>query len=133
MIPSRPVKPFELFAVGAGGAIGAVLRYLVSGWVQQLAPLGAFPLGTLAVNVLGCAVLGALGGLAEARSVLGPGARLFVFLGILGGFTTFSTFAYETIALVREGEMMKGALNVVASVLLCLLGAWLGYGVASAR
>jgi len=127
------VKPFELLSVGAGGALGAILRYLVSGWVQQLAPFGAFPLGTLAVNVLGCAVLGTLGGLAESRSLFGPGARLFVFLGILGGFTTFSTFAYETVALLREGEMAKGLLNVVASVVLGLVGAWLGYGVASAR
>jgi fluoride exporter len=133
VITSRSVKSFELFAVGAGGAIGAILRYLVSGWVQQLAPLGAFPVGTLVVNFLGCTVLGTLGGLAESRYVLGPGARLFVFLGILGGFTTFSTFAYETVALVREGEMVKGALNVVGSVVLCLVGAWLGYGVASAR
>lgn len=127
------MKPFELLSVGAGGALGAILRYLVSGWVQQLAPFGAFPLGTLAVNVLGCAVLGTLGGLAESRSLFGPGARLFVFLGILGGFTTFSTFAYETVALLREGEMAKGLLNVVASVVLGLVGAWLGYGVASAR
>jgi fluoride exporter len=127
------VKLFEIVSVGAGGAIGAILRYVVSGWVQQLAPLGAFPVGTLAVNFLGCTVLGTLGGLAESRYVLGSGARLFVFLGILGGFTTFSTFAYETVALAREGEILKGVLNVVLSVLLCLAGAWLGYGVASAR
>jgi CrcB protein len=121
----------DLVLVGAGGAIGSVLRYLASGFVQRLDFWGSFPGGTLAVNLIGCTVLGLLGGLSDARYLFGPSARLFVFIGILGGFTTFSTFSYETLALIRAGEAAKAALNVGASLLLCLAGTWLGYGVAS--
>ena len=123
------MKSLDLVLVGAGGAIGSVLRYVASGLVQRLDFWGSFPAGTLAVNVFGCAVLGLLGGLSDSRSLFGPGARLFVFIGILGGFTTFSTFSYETLALIRAGEGMKAVLNVGASLLLCLAGTWLGYGV----
>lgn len=131
MITSSSVKGLEILIVGTGGALGAVLRYVVSGLVQRLDPWGSFPLGTLAVNVVGSAVLGLLGGLSESRSVLGAGTRLFVFIGVLGGFTTFSTFTYETLALLRSGEAAKAAVNVGASLLLCLFGAWIGYGVAT--
>lgn len=125
------MRSLDLVLVGAGGAIGSVLRYLASGFVQRLDFWGSFPAGTLAVNVVGCAVLGLLGGLSDSRYLFGPGARLFVFIGVLGGFTTFSTFSYETLALMRAGETAKAALNVGASLLLCLAGTWLGYGVAS--
>ena len=121
----------ELVFVAAGGALGSVLRYLASGFVQRFDLWGSFPAGTLAVNLVGCAVLGLLGGLSDSRFLFGPSARLFVFIGILGGFTTFSTFSYETIVLIRGGEAMKAALNVGASLLLCLAGTWLGYGVGS--
>jgi CrcB protein len=121
----------ELVLVAAGGAIGSLVRYLASGFVQRLDLWGSFPAGTLSVNLVGCAVLGLLGGLSDSRFLFGPNARLFVFIGILGGFTTFSTFSYETIALIRGGEAMKAALNVGASLLLCLAGTWLGYGVGS--
>ncbi|MGH9336909.1 MAG: fluoride efflux transporter CrcB [Vicinamibacteria bacterium] len=114
-----------------GGAIGSVLRYLASGWVQRFDLWGSFPAGTLTVNVAGCAALGLLGGLSEARSVFSPSARLFLFIGVLGGFTTFSTFSYETLALIRTGEAAKAFLNVAASLLFCLAGTWLGYGVGS--
>jgi CrcB protein len=127
------VRPLELVLVGAGGAVGAVLRYVVSGLVQRLDPWGTFPLGTLSVNVLGSAVLGLLGGLSDARSAFGAGTRLFVFIGVLGGFTTFSTFSYETFALLRSGEASRAALNVGASVVLCLAGAWIGYGIGAAK
>jgi CrcB protein len=125
------VRSLDLLFVGAGGAIGSVLRYLASGFVQRLDFWGSFPAGTLAVNVVGCTILGLLGGLSDSRFLFGPGARLFVFIGVLGGFTTFSTFSYETLALIRAGEAAKAALNVGASLLLCLAGTWLGYGVAS--
>lgn len=117
----------QVILVGAGGFVGASLRYIISGVVQRLDPLGTFPYGTLSVNVLGCLVIGVLGGLADARHVLGPNARLVVILGVLGGFTTFSTFAYETLALLRDGENLRAAVNVLASVLVCLLTVWLGY------
>jgi CrcB protein len=130
MIPSLVVSGLDLVLIGAGGAIGSVLRYLASSFVQRLDVWGSFPAGTLSVNLLGCAVLGLLGGLSDSRYLFGPSARLFVFIGILGGFTTFSTFSYETLALIRGGEGAKAALNVGASLLLCLAGTWLGYGVA---
>ena len=101
--------------------------------MQRLDPWGSFPLGTLSVNVLGSAVLGLLGGLSDARSAFGAGTRLFVFIGVLGGFTTFSTFSYETLALLRSGEASRAALNVGASVLLCLAGAFVGYGIGAAK
>ena len=131
MITSLVVRSLDLVFVGAGGAIGSVLRYLASGFVQRLDFWGSFPGGTLAVNLIGCTVLGLLAGLSDSRYLFGSGARLLVFIGVLGGFTTFSTFSYETLALIRTGEAAKAALNVSASLLLCLAGTWLGYGVAS--
>lgn len=131
MITSQALRSLDLILIAAGGAIGSVLRYLASGYVHRLDFWGSFPAGTLAVNLIGCTVLGLLGGLSDSRYLFGPSARLFVFIGLLGGFTTFSTFSYETLALIRGGEAVKAALNVSASLLLCLAGTWLGYGIAS--
>jgi CrcB protein len=122
-----------LLLVGSGGFVGSVLRYAVAGWVQRLDPLGSFPYGTLAVNAFGCLAIGVLGGLADARSVLGPEARLLVLVGVLGGFTTFSTFGHETLALLRAGSIAAAGANVLASVALCLVATWLGYGFGSTR
>ena len=130
MITCPVVKLVDLLLVGTGGAIGSVLRMCVSSLVQNVGFWGPFPLGTLSVNVVGSAVLGLLGGLHDGGASFGAGTRLFVFIGILGGFTTFSTFSYETVALLRAGAASKAAVNVVASVLLCLLGVWLGYTIA---
>ncbi len=112
--------------VGLGGGVGAVLRYLVSGYVQQLSPGAAFPMGTVAVNVIGCFVIGALSQLADARGVFTTESRVFVFTGILGGYTTFSTFANETINLLREGQAGGALLNVTLQVLLGLVAVTLG-------
>ena len=108
-------------------------RYSISGWAQRLDPAGSFPIGTLTVNVLGCLAIGLLAGLAEARALLGPEARLFVLIGLLGGFTTFSTFGHETLALVRAGSHGAALLNALGSVTLCLVAVWLGYGFGSTR
>lgn len=113
-------------AVGAGGFIGSVLRYWLSGAVYLLVPAPRLPWGTLAVNVLGCFAIGLLGGLAEARGVLTPGTRLFLLIGVLGGFTTFSTFGYETLALLREQAVARAALNVALQVVAGLTAAWGG-------
>ncbi len=121
----------DFVLIGFGGAIGSMIRFLLSGWVQRFDVWGSFPAGTLAVNLIGCTLLGLLGGLSDSRYLFGPSARLFAFIGVLGGFTTFSTFSYETLALLRAGEVAKAAMNVGASFLLCLAGTWLGYGVAS--
>ncbi|HOO77932.1 MAG TPA: fluoride efflux transporter CrcB [bacterium] len=121
----------NLLIVGLGGFVGSVLRYSVSGWVQRLAPEGSFPLGTLAVNVTGCLVLGFLGGLAENLEVFAPGTRVFVFLGVLGGFTTFSSFGYETAAMLRDGQMLGGLANIGLQVLLGLGAVMAGYGLST--
>jgi CrcB protein len=117
----------ECFLVGTGGFLGACLRFAVAGLVQRLDPLARFPYGTLTVNVLGCLAIGLLGGLGESRQIFGPGARLVLFIGLLGGFTTFSTFGFESFALLREGENLKALVNLTASVVLGLGAVWAGY------
>ena len=117
----------QTMLVGAGGFVGAGLRYLVSGWVYQLVPNAVFPWGTLVVNVFGCLLLGLLGGLAEIRGVLSAATRLFLFMGVLGGFTTFSTLAFETVALADGSQMLRAVGNVAAHVVLGLGAAWLGF------
>ncbi len=124
---------YESFLVGAGGFVGSVLRYWVSGLVQRLDPVAAFPYGTLSVNAVGCFVIGVLGGLVDSRGVMSPELRHLVFLGVLGGLTTFSTFGHETVALLRDGEHLKAGVNVVGTVILCLGLVWLGYGLGRAR
>ena len=82
---------FNILFVGVGGFIGSVLRYAVAGWVQQLSRSLDFPYGTLMVNLIGCFVIGFLGELAEARGIFASETRLLIFIGLLGGFTTFSS------------------------------------------
>ena len=112
--------------VGAGGFVGSVLRFLVSGWAQRIDPQGGFPYGTLAVNAIGCLVIGLLSGLADARGVLGPEARLLILVGVLGGFTTFSTFGMETVNLMRDAHLLAAFGNVALHVVLGLAMVYLG-------
>ena len=116
----------EVLLVGSGGFIGSVLRYYVGGWVQRAFATGVFPLGTLAVNVLGCLAIGLLAGLAESRDVLSAEVRLFVFIGVLGGFTTFSSFGYETLALARDGQLAAAFGNVALQLVLGLVAVYVG-------
>ncbi|GAB4367731.1 MAG: fluoride efflux transporter CrcB [Acidobacteriota bacterium] len=113
-------------AVGAGGFVGATFRWLVAGGVQRLFPEAGFPWGTFAVNALGCLALGFLAELAELRGVLGVEGRLFLLVGVLGGFTTFSTFGWETVSLLRDGSPGLAAGNAAGQVLVGLAGIWLG-------
>ena len=99
--------------VGAGGLIGASLRYLVSTWVQDAVSSGGFPYGTLAVNATGCLIIGLVAGYAEARQPLSSEAQGFLVVGVLGGFTTFSAFGIDTIRLIRDGAYIAGSANVV--------------------
>lgn len=117
----------ECLLVGTGGFFGACLRFVLAGVVQRIDPLARFPYGTLVVNLVGCLAIGLLSGVGESRQVFGPGARLFVFIGLLGGFTTFSTFGFESFALLREGENLKAVVNITASVVLGLAAVWAGY------
>ncbi len=101
------------FAILLGGGLGALSRYFISGWAYRLLG-GRFPWGTLVVNLIGCFLIGALWELAQ-RAAITPAARMFVFMGALGGFTTFSTFGIETVNLLRDGEFATAALNVAVS------------------
>jgi len=116
--------------VGLGGFVGAAGRFVCSGLVHRWLPQSHFPWGTLAVNVTGCLAIGFLAGLLEVRQLLGPGERLFLLIGVLGGFTTYSTFAYETLGLLHAAEFGKALGNLAAHVVFGLGAAWLGYFVA---
>ena len=119
--------------VGSGGFLGALARYGLSGLVHQQVPLTTFPFGTLVVNLLGCLVIGSFAGLAESRQLFGPEFRTFALIGILGGFTTFSTFGYETFAMIRDDEYVRAAANVGIHVILGLTLVWLGYALTTSR
>ena len=115
----------DVLLVGAGGFLGAAARYLVGGWVHRFAT-PAFPWGTLVVNVSGCLLLGMLMGTLETRAGVGPSWRLFAGIGVLGGYTTFSTLSYETVELMRRGQpwqaLANGAGSLVAGCLAVVLG-----------
>jgi len=116
------------FIVAAGGAIGSVARYWMSGviarWFGE-----TFPWGTLLVNVSGCFAIGLFATLTgtEGRWMVAPYLRTFFMIGICGGFTTFSSFSLQTLSLVRDGEWLFAGLNVLGSVALCLIFVWLGH------
>ncbi len=116
----------HLLVVGIGGFIGSVLRYWLAGFVHRWAQ-DAFPAGTLVVNVLGCFALGAVMYLVEYREFFRAELRLFVTIGLLGGFTTFSTFGYETFALLRDSEHLQALASVAANVIVgtaAVAGGW---------
>lgn len=116
----------RIFWVGAGGFLGAVGRYLVAGGIGRIVSPAVFPLGTLVVNVVGCGLIGLLGVASATRFSFSPEARALLFVGLLGGFTTFSAFAFETLALGREGASARAVANVALNVTLCLAAAWGG-------
>jgi CrcB protein len=116
----------QLIAVALGGAVGAAARYLLGGAVHRLIP-GFFPYGTFVVNMVGCLAFGLLAGLAESRFVIGPAARAFVLIGVIGGFTTFSSFIFESFELVRGGQILPAAANVAGQVIIGFVALWAGY------
>ncbi|MFP7755114.1 fluoride efflux transporter CrcB [Thermodesulfobacteriota bacterium B35] len=116
----------RLLVIGSGGFVGAILRYLVSGWVQVWSGSILFPFGTMAVNLIGCFVIGFLSFLVESRGFLSVETRSFLLIGLLGAFTTFSTFGNETLTLVRNGRMDLAAINATSQVLIGLVMVWLG-------
>jgi CrcB protein len=115
----------SVLIVGLGGFLGASARYLAGLFLHRR--LGdAFPYGTLAVNVVGCLAIGVILHYAEERAIVSRDAMLFLVTGVLGGFTTFSSFGAETLSLLREGGFGPAALNIVANLLLGLAAVWLG-------
>jgi CrcB protein len=115
----------RLLWIGAGGALGSVARYLLDAWVQRFVP-GSFPAGILVVNALGSFLLGLAMTLFEARGTLESTLRLTLAAGVLGGFTTYSSFNYQTLDFLRRGQWWTGSLNLVATVVLCLVAGALG-------
>ena len=117
----------NVIIVAIGGGLGSVMRYLLSGWVLHRAVNWQFPLGTFVVNVLGCLLVGLLGGLVVKLDFLSGEMRLFLFTGIAGGFTTFSAFGLETFYLLRKGDVGIAAAYVVLSVIVGMLALWAGF------
>jgi CrcB protein len=115
----------QMLAVAIGGAFGSLLRFGLSTWVQGFAGRG-FPYGTLAVNVLGCLVMGILYALFASRLADHAVLRAGVLVGVLGGFTTFSAFSMETFNLLEQGNTASAVTYVLASVILCIAATWLG-------
>ncbi|PLX22931.1 MAG: fluoride efflux transporter CrcB [Ignavibacteria bacterium] len=114
-----------LLAVAAGGGIGAGFRYLFSGAVYSWTGED-FPYGTLVVNVVGSLILGFLVQIAETKAGPGPLLKVFLTVGLCGGFTTFSTFSVETWRLMADGSYISAGLNAAGSVVLCLIGVYAG-------
>ena len=108
-----------------GGGIGASARYWLSGAVYRFLPTD-FPYGNLVVNTAGCLLIGVLVSSMEERFLVQPGVRVFLAIGILGGFTTFSSFTYETLALFRDGESLRASVNIFSTVIGCLGATWMG-------
>ena len=122
------MRPLLLVAVG--GACGSVARWLLSGWVQRLNPVSGFPWGTIVVNGTGSLAIGLVLGLSLERALVPPNARLFLVTGVLGGFTTFSAFSWEALALLRNGQWPAAAGYVLGSLVVGVLGALAGWSAA---
>ncbi len=122
---------YKTIMIGLAGLIGTLLRYWLSGFVAR--HYGeTFPWGTLIVNVIGCLVTGAIFNLTEERFLVDPTVRTVILIGLLGGFTTFSSYGLQTFTLLRDGEFALATFNVAVSNVLGLLMVWVGYGLVKA-
>lgn len=115
----------KIFYLAIFGGMGCVARYLVSGWVYSFAGR-SLPYGTLAVNVVGSLLLGLIMETSLRSTLLSPDLRFGLTVGFMGGFTTFSTFSYETVRLLEEGSMLAAGANIMLNVLVCIAAALLG-------
>ena len=116
----------EILIVGVGSFAGGVLRYILSVGLSKLGRLWAFPIGIMIVNILGCFLIGVLYGYFKSKATTDPVLPLLLMTGVLGGFTTFSTFSFETIQLLQQNEWLKAVLYVVGSVGLGVVACYLG-------
>ena len=115
----------ELALIFAGGGLGSIVRFLLGRWITGLHQIN-FPFGTLVVNIVACFILGFIVGLADHKQVMSADMRVFWAIGFCGGFSTFSTFSYETLQLFQQPAVGSGLLYVVASVALCVGATLLG-------
>ena len=124
----------QYLVIGLGGALGSMLRFGIGTFIDtNVQKTGyIFPWGTIIVNITGCFIIGFVFTIstAEGRVYMSPLTRNFITIGILGGYTTFSSFSWQTLTLAQSGQMWGAAANVLLSVVLCLLGVWLGAWVA---
>jgi len=122
---------FKILIVGSGGFIGSVFRFLISGFIQRISSFITFPIGTLAVNLIGCFLFGFLIQLAEGHSIFSGESGMFVFVGVLGGFTTFSTFSNDSINLMRAGNNTSALISLGLHLVFGLGAIWLGRTIAA--
>lgn len=116
----------EILIVGVGSFVGGALRYILSVGLSKLGRLWAFPIGIMVINILGCFLIGVLYGYFKSKASTDPVLPLLLMTGVLGGFTTFSTFSFETVQLLQQNEWLKAALYVVGSVGLGVVACYLG-------
>ena len=121
----------RLLLVGFGGFVGTLARYWLSGLIARRYG-ETFPFGTLIVNALGCFLIGFLFYIFYERTLTAPTARTVVLIGLLGGFTTFSSYGLQTFTLLRDGEVFLALANIAASNVICLVLVWVGYALAKA-
>lgn len=122
----------KILLVGFGGFLGTVARYVLGGIVTRFKAGWTFPLETLAINVAGCLAIGLLAELAATRGLFSGDTRAFLLIGLLGGFTTFSAFGYETFALLRDGQTPSALLSVALQIVLGIGAVWAGSALARA-
>lgn len=120
----------KLALIGLGGAVGSILRYLVSGWTQFLSGGGVFPYGTLVVNTSGCLIAGFVGTLLTEYWLIREEYRLAILIGVLGGYTTFSTFGRETLTLFSDKQYVAALVNVLLNNACCLTAILIGHRLA---
>jgi len=117
---------YKILSIAAGGAVGAVLRYYLSGLVQKQFSSTIFPYGTLAVNIIGAFLIGFFWELFQ--NIIVPGnLRLFIFMGFIGAFTTFSTYSLETLNLIRDNQFKFALINILSSNILCIALVFIGF------
>ena len=117
----------NILLIGLGGFIGSVSRYLLGDLVHNLLDKPVFPYGTFIVNIFGCLLIGILGGLSESRNFFDTQTRMFLFIGLLGGFTTFSSFGFETFNLAKQGAHLHALANGCLQIVLGRMAVALGY------
>ena len=117
----------KILMVGMGGFAGSICRYIISDLSHRLFNDPFFPYGTITVNVMGCLLIGLLGGVSETGQIFTPEIRALILIGFLGGFTTFSTFGYEIFTVARDGQFVAALTNLMLHLILGFSSVWLGF------